>query len=136
MRGRVMLSDRRALHLDGDQQQPFLLEVSVFSVKTTSGMYTGAWTASCSSAFLAIFWKAWSTLTASFADVSKYGMSFFELHQLFARVSETPRREEARSLLFPITTNGNLSAFVGAAWTRNSSIQDSKLSKDLGSVMS
>lgn len=41
------------------------------------------------SAFLAIHWKAASTLNPSFADVSKYGMFPLEAHHAFAFFSET-----------------------------------------------
>lgn len=41
------------------------------------------------SAFLAIHWKASSTLKPSFAEVSKYGMFPLEAHQAFAFFSET-----------------------------------------------
>jgi len=41
------------------------------------------------SAFLAIHWKAASTLNPSLADVSKYGMFPFEAHHALAFFSET-----------------------------------------------
>lgn len=40
-------------------------------------------------AFLAIHWKASSTLNPSFAEVSKYGIFPLEAHQAFAFFSET-----------------------------------------------
>lgn len=44
---------------------------------------------SCARAFLAIVWKAMSTLIPSFADVSKYGISFFDWHHCWARLVDT-----------------------------------------------
>lgn len=49
--------------------------VGVSSISTIQEAYThSSVSASCARAFLAIVWKACSTLIASFAEVSKYGM--------------------------------------------------------------
>jgi hypothetical protein len=45
--------------------------------------------ASCWSAFFAIVWNACSTLMASFAEVSKYGMFPFDWHHVIARFCVT-----------------------------------------------
>ena len=50
--------------------------------------YSGS-SASCCNAFLATVWKACSTLIASFAEVSKYGILPFDWHQVIARFCVT-----------------------------------------------
>ena len=64
-------------------------------------------------AFFAIVWKACSTFIASFALVSKYGMSFLEWHHCWARLVDTALL--SRSILLPSTTNGKLSGSRGLA---------------------
>ena len=44
---------------------------------------------SCCNPFLATVWNACSTFSDSLADVSKYGMLFFDIHQPWARFTET-----------------------------------------------
>ena len=104
-------------------------------------------------AFLAMVWKACSTLIASLALVSKYGISFLDWHQVWALLVDTARL--SRSILFPSTTNGKLSGSRGLAcrrnnqsgwypqsllmtvtWMRNSSLQLSSDLKVFGAVTS
>ncbi len=49
---------------------------------------------SCARAFLATVWNACSTFIASFADVSKYGISPLLWHQLCARFVDTCKNNE------------------------------------------
>ena len=64
-------------------------------------------------------WKACSTLIASFALVSKYGMSFLEWHHCCARLVDTALL--SRSILLPSTTKGKLSGSRGLAWSDKTS---------------
>merc|ERR1740121_18133 len=107
----------------------WLLSVSV------SGKYISSSAGCCLRARRAISWKASSTFVASFALVSWYGMSFFDLHQFCAFKAGT-FRFVSRSALLPITTKGKLSGSRGDVCIRNSSRQLSMDSKVFDSVRS
>ena len=67
--------------------------------------------ASCAKAFFAIVWNACSTLIASLADVSKYGILPLAWHHCIARFCETYKRTVRQAL----TTN--TSGHSPCAWT-------------------
>lgn len=114
----------------------------------------------CFRALRAIVWNACSTLMASLALVSKYGMLFLLWHQAWALLVVTCEDEEqivhlsrcavgddvivwamptclfSRSILLPSTTKGKFSGSRGLAWIRNSSLQLSSVLKVLGAVTS
>lgn len=81
--------------------------------------------------------NAASTLIASLALVSKYGIGFgpFDLHHCVAFDFGT-LLSGSRSTLLPITTNGKLSGSRGLAWLRNSSLQLFNCSNDFSAVIS
>lgn len=70
---------------------------------------------SCWSAFRHAALNASSTLVASFADVSKYGMLPFCWHHVRARFWLTIRFDSSMSILFPRTMNGKFSGSRGEA---------------------
>lgn len=114
----------------------------------------------CFRALRAIVWNACSTLMASLALVSKYGMLFLLWHQAWALLVVTCEDEEqiihlshctvvediiiwpmltclfSKSILLPSTTKGKFSGSRGLAWIRNSSLQLSSVLKVLGAVTS
>lgn len=90
--------------------------------------------------------KACSTLMASLAEVSKYGIPpldwqkvmarFVEIFHLSAPILKPPFTSQhttlllsSTSILLPNTTNGKLSGSRGEAWIKNSSLQLSSASK-------
>lgn len=102
-----------------------------------SGMKTSLSVVSWCKAIVAASKKAASTLIASLALVSKYGIGFgpLDLHHWVAFDLGT-RLSGSRSTLFPITTNGKLSGSLGLACERNSSLQLFNCSKDFSAVIS
>lgn len=113
----------------------------------------------CFRALRAMVWNACSTLMASLALVSKYGMLFLLWHQAWALLVVTCEDEEqiihlsltvvedvgvwpmltclfSKSILLPSTTKGKFSGSRGLAWIRNSSLQLSSVLKVLGAVTS
>ena len=75
------------------------------------------------------------TATPSLAEVSKYGMSLFSLHQACAFSFET-FRSLSLSTLLPISTNGNDLGSSGWALSTNPSFHLFKASKEAGLVKS
>ena len=70
---------------------------------------------SCCNAFLHAALNASSTLVASLADVSKYGMLPFCWHHVRARFCETMRFDSSMSILLPRTMKGKFSGSRGEA---------------------
>ncbi len=91
---------------------------------------------SCARAFLAMTSNACSTFTDSFALVSKYGMFPLLWQYVMALLLLIILLSSPMSILLPRTTKGNDSGSRGDAWIRNSSRQESRVSKDFGELTS
>mgnify|MGYP006085679219 FL=1 len=78
--------------------------------------------------FLTIPMNASETCTPSLADVSKYAMSLFSLHQALA-FSALIFLSDSLSTLLPIRTNGNDFGSSGPAFSMNPSFHLSRASK-------
>ena len=75
------------------------------------------------------------TATPSLAEVSKYNMSLFSLHQAWA-LADCTFLSDSLSTLFPISTNGNDLGSSGPAFYIKPSFHLSKASKLAGFVRS
>ena len=84
---------------------------------------------------LTISMNASFTATPSFADVSKYSISLFSLHQAWA-FADCTFLSDSLSTLFPISTKGNDFGSSGPAFCMNPSFHLSRASKLAGFVRS
>lgn len=114
------LISSRLIDSDGvrntSQIHPTFVFMSIVKRKITKQTKARATTYSSSSfiAFLATVWNACSTLMASLALVSKYGIFPFDAHQARAFFWLTTR-EFSKSILLPNTMKGKFSGSLGPA---------------------